>query len=152
MVEYYQRVVAAGASSKRVSSWIQQDVLRTLNERGGTIDEFPLNAERLAELLLAIEAGDVDNSRGRDVFQFWLDNPTVDFEAAKTALGIEAVDRGEIEALCRELLAENPKVVEQVLQGNLKGLGALIGAAKKKNPNADPKLVRELCQQMIQAG
>lgn len=151
VVEYFQAAVAAGGAAKRVSSWIQQDVLRTLNETAGTIEAFPVSASRLAELLQAIEAGDLDNSRGKDVFQYWLTHADGDLASAKTALGIASVDRGELESLCRELLAEHPKVVEQVKEGNLKGLGSLIGAAKKKNPNADPKLVRELCQQLIEA-
>ncbi len=152
VVEYFDTAVAAGATSKRVSSWIQQDVLRTLKERDLAIESFPLTATRLAELLKAIDAGLIDNSRGKDVFQYWLENPTSDLESAKQSLGIASVDRGEIETLCRELLAEHPQVVAQVREGNLKGLGSLIGAAKKKNPNADPKLVRELCQKMIESG
>ena len=151
VVEYFQTAVSAGGAAKRVSSWIQQDVLRTLNETGGSIEAFPVSASRLAELLQAIEAGQLDNTRGKDVFQYWLTQGVCELSAAKTALGIASVDSGELETLCRELLEENPKVVEQVKQGNLKGLGSLIGAAKKKNPNADPRLVRELCQQMIEA-
>jgi aspartyl-tRNA(Asn)/glutamyl-tRNA(Gln) amidotransferase subunit B len=150
MVEYFQQTVAAGGGAKRVSSWIQQDVMRTLNEAGTSITDFAIAPRSLAELIQAIEAGSLDNSRGKDVFQYWLEHPGTDLDAAKQALGIAEVDRGELEALCRELLAENPKVVEQVKSGNVKGLGSLIGAAKKKNPNADPKLVRELCQQMIE--
>lgn len=149
VVEYFLRIVEAGAAAKRASSWIQQDVLRTLKERSWEIDDFPVSSSRLAELLLEVESGKLDNSRGRDVLQFWLENPSKDLSEAKQSLGIVSVDRGEIESLCRELLAENPKVVQQVKEGNLKGLGSLIGAARGKNPNADPKLVRELCQQLI---
>lgn len=151
VVDYFQAAVAAGAGAKRVSSWIQQDVLRTLNETGGAIEAFPVSAGRLAELIRAIEASELDNTRGRDVFQYWLAEGESDLASAKSALGIASVDQSDLEALCRELLEENPKVVEQVKDGNLKGLGALIGAAKKKNPNADPRLVRELCQQLIES-
>lgn len=151
VVEYFREVVSAGGEARRASSWIQQDVLRTLNEKGIGIEAFPVSAAHLAELLQAIEQGGLDNTRGKDVFQYWLTQGECDLAAAKSALGIASVDRGELETLCRELLQENPKVVEQVKEGNLKGLGSLIGAAKKKNPNADPKLVRELCQQMIEA-
>ncbi len=151
MVDYFLRAVSTGGGAKRVSSWIQQDVMRTLNETGTVIEQFAVGPERLAELLQAIESGQIDNSRGKDVFQYWLEHPFTDLAGAKAALGIATVDRGELEALCRELLAENPKVVAQVKEGNLKGLGSLIGAAKKKNPNADPKLVRDMCQQMIEA-
>ncbi len=149
LVQYFCQAVGAGAPAKRVSSWIQQDVLRTLNENNWTIAEFPVSPDQLSELLLAVEGGEVDTARGRDVLQYWLAHPGSDLAIAKGALGIESVDLDALDSLCRELLAENPKVVEQVQAGNLKGLGALIGAAKKKNPNADPKLVREMCQQII---
>ncbi|MEZ6136086.1 MAG: Asp-tRNA(Asn)/Glu-tRNA(Gln) amidotransferase subunit GatB [Pirellulaceae bacterium] len=152
VVEFFQAVVAAGASAKRVSSWIQQDVLRTLNERGWTMAEFPLNPQQLSGLLQSIDASQIDNSRGRDVFQYWIDHPTMDLDQVKSALGIESIDQSAMEALCQELLAEHPKIVAQVLEGNQKGLGSLIGAAKAKNPNADHKLVRELCLQLIQKG
>ncbi len=85
----------------------------------------------------------------REVFQYWLEHVDASLDAAKSALGIASVDRSEIEALCRQLLAENPHVVQQFRDGNTKALGALMGQAKKKNPNADPRLVRELCEKFI---
>lgn len=150
MVAFYSAVVDAGAGPKRVSSWVQQDVMRTLKERDISIEQFALAPVQFAELLTAIDAGRVDNSRAKDVFQHWLEHPQLSLADAMAAVGVGAVDQSELEALCRELLAENPKVVEQVREGNLKGLGALIGAAKKKNPNADPNAVRKLCQEMIE--
>ena len=61
------------------------------------------------------------------------------------AMGIVAVDQSELENLCRELLAANPNVVAEIKEGKLKGLGLLIGQAKKKNPNVNPNRFREMC-------
>ena len=149
LVDYFFAAVAAGAPAKRISSWLQQDVLRTLKEKEWTLAQLPVDALKLAELVKAIEAGQLDTTRGREVFQYWLDNPAANLEAAKSALGIASVDRSEIEQLCRELLSENPHVVQQFRDGNTKALGALMGQAKKKNSNADPRLVRELCEKFI---
>lgn len=151
VVEYFDRMVSQGVPIKRASSWIQQDVLRTLNEQNLSIDAFAIAPERLAELLRAIEDGAIDNTRAKTVFQFWLENPTASLDEAKSALGIEDVDQGELESLCKQLLDENPKIVSQYKEGNKKALGALIGAAKKKNPNADPKMVQQICRQLIEA-
>lgn len=150
LVDYFDATVAAGADPKRCSSWIQQDVMRTLKEREIGIDQFPIKPQRLGQLLVAIEQGRIDNARGRTVFQHLLQHDH-SIDQAMSVLDIQQVDSGELESLCRELLAENPKVVDDVRGGNLKGLGSLVGAAKKKNPNIDPKLVRELCQQLIEA-
>jgi aspartyl-tRNA(Asn)/glutamyl-tRNA(Gln) amidotransferase subunit B len=150
LVDYFDATVAAGADPKRCSSWIQQDVMRTLKEQEISIDQFPITAQRLGQLLVAIQHGQIDNARGRTVFQYLMQHDQT-IDQAMSSLGIQQVDSGQLESLCRQLLAENPKVVEDVRGGNAKGLGSLVGAAKKKNPNVDPKLVRELCQQLIEA-
>lgn len=149
LVDYFLTAVAAGAPAKRVSSWMQQDVLRTLKEQNWTPAQLPVPATKLAELIKAIEAGEYDTSRGKEIFQYWLEHPQADLAAARSALGIEGVDQSVIETMCRELLAENPHIVEQVRAGQMKGLGMLIGLAKKKNANVDPRLVRDMCEKMI---
>ena len=67
-------------------------------------------------------------------------------------VGIEEVDESAVVELCRELLQANPKIVAEVREGKPKGLGALIGQAKKKNPNVNPSRVREICLELIQKG
>ena len=57
---------------------------------------------------------------------------------------------GRLVDLCRELLAANPKIVAEVKEGKPKGLGQLIGQAKKKNPNVNPNRVRENLLELIE--
>ncbi len=150
VVRYFDAVVSASGNARRASSWVQQEILRVLNETAGSIDEFAVSPTQLAELIKAIDNGELDTTRGKEVFQYLLEHNGADVAQAKEALGIEEVDQGEMEELCRELLAQNAKIVSQYKEGNTKALGALIGAAKKKNANADPRLVRELCQKIIE--
>ena len=67
------------------------------------------------------------------------------------SIGIAAVDESELIALCEKLLAANPKTIADVQAGKTQAVGALIGQAKKLNPNVDPTRVREICLQLIQA-
>jgi aspartyl-tRNA(Asn)/glutamyl-tRNA(Gln) amidotransferase subunit B len=67
-------------------------------------------------------------------------------------MGIVAVDTNELMELCRVLLQENPDVIAKVRGGNEKAIASLIGQAKKKNKNADPRQVQELCLKMIAEG
>jgi aspartyl-tRNA(Asn)/glutamyl-tRNA(Gln) amidotransferase subunit B len=150
LLAYFDAVVAAGADAKRCSNWIQQDVLRTLKEQNLSIAGFPVSSQRFSELLQAIDSGVIDNTRGKTVFQHLLEND-VSIEQAMTSLGIVQVDSREIEQLCQQLIAENPKVIAEAREGNAKAIGSLIGAARKKNPNADAKVVREILQKMISA-
>ena len=151
LVDYYVELADTCGDGKLASNWIQQDVLRTLNERQIGIAEFPVAAPSLAELLRKVAGGELDTGRGREVLAEMVASGTSADEAMK-ALGIEEVDDSALETLCRELLAENPKIVADVKQGKLKAAGSLIGQAKKKNPNVNPAQVRETCIRLIQEG
>ena len=150
LVDYFVALAEACGDGKRASNWIQQDVLRTLNERGIGIAAFPVPAAALAELLRLVQGGDLDNSRARDVFQEMLASGQSVADAMQS-LGIARVDRGEIVALCRRLVADNPQAVTEIRAGKHKALGALIGQAKRQNPNVNPAAVREICLQLIDA-
>ena len=148
LVAYFEELATLAGDGKTASNWMQQDVLRTLNERGGTIAEFPLRPAAVADIIGRVRAGDFDTSRGREIFAEVLTSgrPVAD---VVTALGIAAVSDDELVALCRELLAANPKVVADVQGGKEQAAAGLIGQAKKKNPNVNPGKVRQICLDLI---
>ena len=148
MVSYFESLVERSGSSKPSSAWIQEDVMRTLKERELVIDAFPVAAEVLGDLLARVEKGELDNSRAKDVFQFLLDNGGV-VDAAMQSLGIQAVDNSEIESLCQTLLDNNPQMVEQIRGGKQQAIGALIGQARKQNPNANAAVVKETLMRLM---
>jgi len=65
------------------------------------------------------------------------------------AMGIKTVDSSELDALCREILEANPQVVEDYKVGKQQAIGSLIGQARKKNPNANPQLIRETLLKIV---
>ena len=147
VVTYYETVAKECGDNKRASNWLQQSVFAALD---GDISDFPVSAKPLAELIKIIASGKLDNSRGKDVFAAMLNKGMSAADAVKD-LGIEQVDDSALESLCRELLDANPHVVTDVKAGKMKAVGALIGQAKKKNPNVNPNQFRELCIQIIES-
>jgi aspartyl-tRNA(Asn)/glutamyl-tRNA(Gln) amidotransferase subunit B len=150
VVEYFLHCIRAGANAKRVAVWMLQDVLRTLNDRSIGIELYPVSPTRMAELLTAIEQGKVDTSQAKQALAKLIDEPNLSVDAAIESLGIVRVDASEIESLCKELLAENADVIDKVRAGNTKAVAALVGQAKKRNRNADPRLVQETCLKLIE--
>jgi aspartyl-tRNA(Asn)/glutamyl-tRNA(Gln) amidotransferase subunit B len=148
LVAYYEDLATRAGDGKAASNWMQQDVLRTLNERGGTIGDFPVRPEHVADIIGRIAKGDFDTSRGREIFSLVLatGKPVAEVVAS---LGIAAVSDDDLVALCRELLAANPKIVADVKGGKEQAAAGLIGQAKKKNPNANPAKVRQVCLDLI---
>jgi aspartyl-tRNA(Asn)/glutamyl-tRNA(Gln) amidotransferase subunit B len=143
-LDYFLQVADISGDSKAAANWMTQDVQRHLNQTGSTISELPVPAANLAELIKKLSAGDVPSPRGRDVWDVMAQSG-ISVADAMQQLGIEAVDESQLEALCRELLEANPQVVADLQAGKMKAIGSLIGQARKRNPNADPNRVRELC-------
>jgi len=148
LVAYFEDVATRVGEGKVASNWLQQDVLRTLNERNESIDAFPIRPEALADLIGRVQQGDFDTSRGREIFTEMLASGRSVADVV-TSLGIAAVGDDELVALCRTLIAENPKIVADVKGGKEQAAAGLIGQAKKKNPNVSPGKVREKCLELI---
>ena len=147
-VDYYADVAAAAGDGKASSNWLQQDVLRVMGERNLTIEQYPVQAPALGDLIKRVKAGEVDTGRGREVLQRMFDTGE-SAELAMKTLGIEQVDESALVALCEELVAANPKIVADVKAGKMQAAGSFVGQAKKKNPNANPARVKDLCLAII---
>jgi aspartyl-tRNA(Asn)/glutamyl-tRNA(Gln) amidotransferase subunit B len=150
LVKYYEEVARIGGDGKKAANWVTQEVLRVLNETGGTLDAFPLSAAVLGELVKTVVGGDLDVTRAKEVFNDMVANRRGVAESM-AALGIQKVDSSELEAICREIVAANPKVVADVKGGKQQAVSSLIGQAKKRNPNANPADVRRICLEIIEA-
>jgi aspartyl-tRNA(Asn)/glutamyl-tRNA(Gln) amidotransferase subunit B len=148
LVAYFEDVATRVGEGKVASNWLQQDVLRTLNERNESIDAFPIRPDALADLIGRVQKGDFDTSRGREIFTDVLASGRSVADVV-ASLGIAAVGDDELVALCRALIAENPKIVADVKGGKEQAAAGLIGQAKKKNPNVNPGKVREKCLELI---
>ncbi|PQO36404.1 Asp-tRNA(Asn)/Glu-tRNA(Gln) amidotransferase subunit GatB [Bremerella cremea] len=147
-VDYYEALALKTGDPKMASNWVQQDVLRVLKERDLEFEQFPISVERLTTLLKAIMDKEIDTTRAKDVFTQMLDSDK-DAPAIMKEMGIEKVDDSAIDDLAREVLLANPKAVEDLKNGVQKAVGALIGQAKKKNPNIDPGTFRAKCMELV---
>jgi aspartyl-tRNA(Asn)/glutamyl-tRNA(Gln) amidotransferase subunit B len=151
LVDYYIALADACGDGKAASNWVQQDVLRWLGDQQVDISKYPVSAPALAELIGKVRGGAFETSRGREVLGVMIASGNSLAEAIQS-LGIQSVDDSALLDVCRKLVQANPKIVAEVKEGKLKGLGALIGQAKKENPNVNPNRVRELCLDIIQQG
>jgi aspartyl-tRNA(Asn)/glutamyl-tRNA(Gln) amidotransferase subunit B len=149
-VDYFTYTAGASGNAKISANWITRDVFGALKERGDlTIESFPISSKTLGRMIEMIQTGALPGTRAAEVFQNLLTSGSNDIKSAIQSLGIQAVDESDLVALCEKLLAANPKTVADVKNGKSQAVGALIGQAKKANPNADPKRVQEICLEII---
>ena len=148
-VSYYEEVAKLSGDGKKASNWVTQEILRVLNDQGITLEQFSLTAPQLADLVKLVAGGEIEITRAKEVFNDMVANRR-DAAASMSALGIAKVDSSELENICRELVVANPKIVADVKAGKQQAVGALLGQAKKRNPNANPNEVRRICLELIE--
>jgi aspartyl-tRNA(Asn)/glutamyl-tRNA(Gln) amidotransferase subunit B len=150
VIEYFEALISNGASAKRAMTWMLQDVLRYLNEAKCLVGSYPVSAQNLASLLISVETGKLDTSRGKEALMKMIEQPNMAAEKAIESLGISQMNSQDFDLLCKELLHENPDVIAKVKSGNDKALASLVGPAKKKNKNVDPRKLQETCRRLIE--
>jgi aspartyl-tRNA(Asn)/glutamyl-tRNA(Gln) amidotransferase subunit B len=156
MAAYYEAVVAkAGAAQAKVAAnWLMGEVSSQLNREDLGIEASPVSAAQLALILQRIADGTISNKIAKEIFQAIWDEKATDEAAADRiieAKGLKQIsDTGALEAIIDEVLAANPKSVEEYRAGKEKAFNALIGQAMKATKGkANPQQVNELLKKKL---
>ena len=149
---YFEAAVAAGAAPKLASNWIMGELSRRLNAGGLALADAPVSAAQLGLLIRRIGDGTLSNNTARQVFDALWTGDGSDVDAVVEAKGLrQDNDSGALEAILDEVIAANPKNVEEFRAGKEKAFNALVGQAMKASKGkANPAQVNELLRQKLQ--
>ena len=145
MAAYFEATAKACGQAKLASNWIMGEVSRRLNAGEIGIEHAPVSAVQLAALIGRISDNTISNNAARQVFDgLWSGEGEVD--ALIEAKGLKQMnDSGELEKIIDEVLAANPKNVQEFKAGNAKALNGLVGPIMKASKGkANPAQVNEL--------
>ncbi len=145
MAAYFEATAKACGQAKLASNWIMGEVSRRLNAGEIGIEQAPVSAVQLAALIGRISDNTISNNAARQVFDgLWSGEGEVD--ALIEAKGLKQMnDSGELEKIIDEVLAANPKNVQEFKAGNAKALNGLVGPIMKASKGkANPAQVNEL--------
>ena len=150
---YYEAVIARVSNYKGAANWVMGDVRSWVNERGLTMDQFPISAERLAGLIALIDSNKVSHTiASQKLFPLMLENTSASAEqlAAEHDL-VQDTREDVIEGLMREIMARYPDKVEAYRNGNKGLLGLFMGEVMKGTKGkADPKRANEVVRVMLE--
>ena len=136
-------------------SWIMTEVLKELKDKNIDIKDFSMSAVDLAKIIKLINKKVISSKIAKKLFEIKLTDerdPEVIVKEEKMA---QVTDDKAIEALVDEVLANNPKLIEDYKNADegrkprvLKGL---IGQAMKLSKGkANPQMVTELITKKIE--
>ena len=149
MADIFEATTAICGKPKKVANWLMVETLRLLKERGQEPEDICFAPEHLAKLIELTEAGTINSSVAKEVFEKIFDE-NVDPEKYVEEKGLKIVqDDGSLEEVLKKVIADNPQAVADYKGGKEKALGALVGQTMKAmkgkaNPGAVNKKLREM--------
>ena len=150
LANYFEETVKASGEAKLAANWILSELLYLLKESNKEITGSPVSSASLAELIVLIHKGTISGKMAKDILagMFSSGKRAGDVMSDK---GLEQInDPEKIAAVAREIMAANPKQVEQYRSGKTATLGWFVGQVMKTTRGqANPQLVQEILKKEL---
>jgi aspartyl-tRNA(Asn)/glutamyl-tRNA(Gln) amidotransferase subunit B len=146
LADQFESAAKAGKSPKRVANLIQSELIGRLKAKGLEIEQAPITMRGLAEAADLVESGAISGKMLKDLFDLCFergkDFPEVYEEEGRPE---QSRDTSSLEKFIEEVIAANPKQVEQYRAGKKTVAAFFVGQVMKLSKGqANPQLVNEL--------
>ena len=153
MARYYEDAVAAAGkeNAKLCANWVMGELSARLNREEMDIAAVPLAPTLLAGMVRRIADGTLSSKLAKEVFEALWSGEGQDADAIIEARGLKQVsDASAIEPIIDDVLAANPKSVEEFRAGKEKAFNALVGQVMKATKGkANPQQVNDLLKKKL---
>ncbi len=150
MSEYFEKAAGASGDARAAANWVMGDLAALLKEADKEIDASPVSAENLGGLIKRIASGKLSGKLAKEIFpKMAASGETAD--AIMQREGLEQIsDEGALGKIIDEVIAGNPKQVEQYRSGKQQVIGFLVGQVMKASRGqADPAKVNSMLKEKL---
>ena len=148
--DYFEEVARGASDPRAAAHWVMGDLAGALKEAGKDITESPVSAANLARLVALIGEGKISGKLAKEVFPKMFESGEAP-EAIMQREGLTQIsDEGALAKIIDEIIAANPKQVEQYRGGKATVLGFFVGQVMKATRGqADPAAVNKLLREKL---
>jgi aspartyl-tRNA(Asn)/glutamyl-tRNA(Gln) amidotransferase subunit B len=148
--DYFEKVASASGDPRAAANWVMGDLAGSLKESGKEIRESPVSAENLGALVGLIGQGKISGKLAKEIFPKMFATG----DAPQTIMDREGLaqisDEGALGEIIDEVIAANPKQVEQYRGGKATVIGFLVGQVMKASRGqADPATVNRMLKEKL---
>ena len=150
IAEYFETAATVSGDPKTAANWVMGDLMGLLKAEGKEISESPVSARQLGELVGLVAKGEVSGKLAKEIFGKMFSSG----ESAGAIVerdGLKQIsDAGALEKTIADVIANNPKQVEQYRGGKATVLNFLVGQAMRATRGqANVAVVTELFKQKL---
>jgi aspartyl-tRNA(Asn)/glutamyl-tRNA(Gln) amidotransferase subunit B len=148
--DYFETVAQVSGNPKMAANWVMGDLAAMLKVESKEIADSPVSAEHLGQLVKLISSGELSGNLAKQIFPKMFSSG----EPAGTIVEREGLkqisDSGALEKIIADVIAANPKQVEQYRGGKTTVINFLVGQAMKATRGqANVAAVTELFKQKL---
>ena len=148
--EYFERAARISGDPKATANWVMGDLAGMLKGEGKEIAESPVSAEHLGELVKLIASGELSGKLAKEVFAKMFAGGEAPAAIVEREGLKQISDSGALEKIIADVIAGNPKQVEQYKGGKTTVINFLVGQAMKASRGqANVAAVTELFKQKL---
>jgi aspartyl-tRNA(Asn)/glutamyl-tRNA(Gln) amidotransferase subunit B len=150
LANYYEVCLRHYPKPKIVSNWIMSELLRELKKDEREIEECPVPALHLSELLKLIAEGTISGKIAKSVFEEMYRSGKRAEEIVLAEGWVQVSDAAELEKIVEQVLVTNSKEVEAYRKGKEKLFGFFVGQVMKATQGkANPQMVNEILKKKL---
>jgi len=148
--DYFDAAAKISGDGRATANWVVGDLMGLLKAADKDIAESPVPAEHIGQLVALINKGELSGKLAKEILPRMFetgDAPAVIMERE----GLKQIsDAGALETIADQVLAANPKQVEQFKSGKTTVLGFLVGQVMKASRGqANPAAVNEVLKKKL---
>jgi len=146
LADQFEQAARAAKNPKRVANLVQGELMGRLKANGLSIEQSPISMAGIAASADLVESGTISGKMLKDLYDLCFergkDFPVVYDEEGRPQ---QSTDTSALEKIIDEILAANPKQLEQYRAGKKTMLGFFVGQVMKASKGqASPQIVNEL--------
>ena len=146
LADQFEAAAKVAKSPKRVANLVQSELMGRLKAKGLEIEQSPISMKGVAASADLVESGAISGKMLKDLYDLAFERGK-DFSAVYEEEGRpeQSRDTSALEKIIDEIIAANPKQVEQYRAGKKTVVGFFVGQVMKASKGqANPQMVNEL--------
>jgi aspartyl-tRNA(Asn)/glutamyl-tRNA(Gln) amidotransferase subunit B len=150
VADYFEAAARHAGNPKAVSNWIMGELGRVANEQGRPLEDAGVSAEQLAELVGLVDAGTINSSTAKVVFERMLGSGRRAGDIVREDGLAQISDERAVLTVVHDVMAAHADAVAQYRGGKTATFGFLVGQVMKATRGkASPVLVNDLLRREL---
>ena len=148
MSNYFDELIKNGTDIKISANWLIGEVTAVLKKNRIDLSEFPIEPNRLAQLIKLIKCGKINSWRAKEIFLLMLKDKSMPSLLVKEDA---ILDENEIISIVNKVLDEHPECINDYHHGKDRAYKFITGQVMKlTGGRVNPRLTNDLVLQELQ--